>query len=147
MSALLIFIGVLFLLLFLNVPVFVSLGVSSLVVWVVSFGTFAPEMLMQKMYVGVDSFTLMAIPLFMLTGELMNRGGVSTRLIDFAQSMVGWVRGGLGFVVVVTCMFLAAILGSASACASMVGAVLIPAMVKRGYSKDLQARSLRPPDL
>ena len=88
------------------------------------------------MFVGIDSFTLMAIPLFMLTGELMNSGGVSKRLVGFAQSVVGWIRGGLGFVVVVTCMFLAAILGSSSACSAMVGVILIPAMVQRGYSLD-----------
>lgn len=139
MTLLAVFIATLFVLLALRVPIFVSLGLSAITVWVARTGSFAPELLMQKMFVGIDSFTLMAIPLFMLTGELMNSGGVSKRLIGFAQSIVGWVRGGLGFVVVVTCMFLAAILGSSSACSAMVGVILIPAMVERGYSLDFSS--------
>ena len=136
MNALLIFILVLFFLLALRVPIFVSLGLSAVVVWIYVLKTLNPEFLMQKMFVGVDSFTLMAIPLFMLTGELMNSGGVSRRLVEFSQSIVGWIRGGLGFVVILTCMFLAAILGSSSACSAMVGVILIPAMVDRGYRLD-----------
>lgn len=136
MIALLIFLAVLICLLFIGTPIFISLGVSSIAVWFNSIGSLRPELILQKMFVGVDSFTLMAIPLFMLTGELMNSGGISKRLINFAQCIVGWIRGGLGFVVVVTCMFLAAILGSSSACSAMVGAVLIPAMRDRGYDDD-----------
>lgn len=139
MNLLLVFVAALFVLLALRVPIFVALGLSSIAIWVARTGSFTPELLMQKMFVGIDSFTLMAIPLFMLTGELMNSGGVSKRLIGFAQSIVGWIRGGLGFVVIVTCMFLAAILGSSSACSAMVGVILIPAMVERGYSLDFSA--------
>ena len=136
MNALLVFILVLVVLLAMRVPIFVTLGLSAASVWIFMLKSFSPEMLMQKMFVGIDSFTLMAIPLFMLTGELMNSGGVSRRLIEFSQSVVGWIRGGLGFMVVLTCMFLAAILGSSSACSAMVGVVLIPAMVDRGYKLD-----------
>lgn len=136
MNALIIFVLIIFALLALRVPVFISLGLSSITVWAISLGALKPELVLQKMFVGIDSFTLMAIPLFMLTGELMNSGGMSRRLVDFAQSIVGWIRGGLGFVVIVTCMFLAAILGSSSACSAMVGVILIPAMVERGYSLD-----------
>ena len=136
MQALLIFVGVLLVMLALGVPIFISLGVGAISIWLLSMGALQPALIIQKMFIGVDSFTLMAIPLFILTGELMNYGGVSRRLIDFAQSLVGWIRGGLGFVVVVTCMFLAAILGSSSACSAMVGAVLIPAMVAAGYDED-----------
>ena len=136
MNTLIVFVLVLFSLLALSTPVFVSLGLSSVAIWILNFGMIKPELILQKMFVGIDSFTLMAIPLFMLTGELMNSGGVSKRLVGFAQSVVGWIRGGLGFVVVVTCMFLAAILGSSSACSAMVGVILIPAMVQRGYSLD-----------
>lgn len=75
----------------------------------------------------------------MLCGELMNFGGLSEKLIDFANCLVGWIRGGLGFVCVVTCIFIAAILGSSSACSAMVGAILIPAMAKRGYDKGFSA--------
>lgn len=136
MQNLLIFVGVLFVLLALGVPIFCSLGIGALAIWVVAMGDIQPAMIMQKMFIGVDNFTLMAIPLFILTGELMNYGGLSKRLIDFAQSLVGWIRGGLGFVVIVTCMFLAAILGSSSACSAMVGAILIPAMIDAGYDDD-----------
>ena len=69
----------------------------------------------------------------------MNFGGLSERLIDFANCLVGWIRGGLGFVCVVTCIFIAAILGSSSACSAMVGAMLIPAMTKKGYDKSFAA--------
>ena len=116
MNSLLVFLAVLIVMLAIGVPVFISLGVSAIAIWILNMGVLQPELILQKMFVGVDSFTLMAIPLFMLTGELMNSGGVSRRLVDFAQVLVGWIRGGLGFVVVVTCMFLAAILGSSSAC-------------------------------
>lgn len=136
MQTLLVFVGVLVVMLALGVPIFISLGVGAISIWLMSMGTLQPALVLQKMFIGVDNFTLMAIPLFILTGELMNFGGVSRRLIDFAQSLVGWIRGGLGFVVVVTCMFLAAILGSSSACSAMVGAVLIPAMVSAGYDED-----------
>lgn len=139
MITLLVFLLALLVLLALRVPIFVALGLSSVVIWIMNIGIIKPELVMQKMFVGIDSFTLMAIPLFMLTGELMNSGGVSKRLIGFAQSVVGWIHGGLGFVVIVTCMFLAAIIGSSSACSAMVGVILIPAMVERGYGIDFSA--------
>lgn len=139
MSNLIIFLALLIILLALRVPIYISLGVSAVVLLFVTTGTFMPELAVQKLYSGVDSFTLMAIPLFMLTGELMNFGGISRRLIDFANGIVGWIHGGLGFVVVLVCCFLAAILGSSSACSAIVGAILIPAMVSRGYDKNFSA--------
>jgi len=84
----------------------------------------------------MDSFTLMAIPFFMLAGELMNTGGLSKRLVNFAQTSIGWIKGGLGFSTILASMFIAAILGSASASAAMIGMIMIPEMASRGYRSD-----------
>ncbi|BCV23562.1 TRAP transporter large permease [Gelria sp. Kuro-4] len=139
MMALLVFLVSLFFFIFLGVPIFMSLGLSSLCIWLWHFGALEPAILIQKMFIGIDSFPLMAIPFFMLAGELMNTGGVSRRLVGFAQCLIGWVREGLGFAVVLASMFIAAILGSASASAAMIGMVMIPAMAERGYETDFSA--------
>lgn len=136
MDNLLIFIVIILIFLALRVPVYIALAASGMVLGILTLGDAFMPFLVQKMFTGVNSFTLLAIPLFMLTGELMNSGGLSERLINFANCLVGWIHGGLGFVCIVTCCFLAAILGSSSACAAMVGAILVPAMVKRGYDDD-----------
>ncbi|MEW6662393.1 MAG: TRAP transporter large permease [Bacillota bacterium] len=133
MTTLLVFLISLFMFIFIGVPIFISLGLSSLVIWMWTFGTLEPAILMQKMLIGIDSFPLMAIPFFMLAGELMNSGGVSRRLVSFASCIIGWVRGGLGFATILASMFIAAILGSASASAAMIGMVMIPAMTEKGY--------------
>lgn len=136
MTFLIVFIVSLLFLLAIGVPIFMSVGLSSVIIWISGFGSFEPSILLQKMYTGLDSFPLMAIPLFMLTGELMNTGGVSRRLVKFANCILGWVHGGLGFTVVIASMFIAAILGSASASAAMIGAIMIPEMASRGYDKE-----------
>ena len=89
----------------------------------------------QQFYGGMDSFTLMAIPFFVLTGALMNRSGLTDRLIDFSRLLVGSVRGGLGYVNVVGSVIFAGVNGSAAADASALGAILIPAMEKEGFPK------------
>ena len=136
MAKMLIFLGLVIFFLALRVPIYISLATSAMALGVITMGNSFAPFLIQKMFTGVNNFTLLAIPLFMLTGELMNGGGLSERLIDFANCLVGWITGGLGFVCIVTCCFLAAILGSASACAAMVAAVLVPTMVNRGYDKE-----------
>ena len=93
----------------------------------------------QKMYEGADSFTLLALPLFFLAGAFMEAGGISARLINFAQVFVGWIRGGLAMVAVIAEMFMAGITGSASADAAAIGSVMIPALKKRGYSPEFAA--------
>jgi C4-dicarboxylate transporter, DctM subunit len=93
----------------------------------------------QRMYEGADSFTLLALPLFFLAGGFMDAGGISNRLINFAQAFVGWVRGGLAMVVVVAEMFLSGISGSASADAAAIGSVMIPSLKRRGYSPEFAA--------
>lgn len=133
------FIVVLIILLAIGVPIFISLGLSSLLLWIIEYDSVDFIMIFQKMFTGMDNFTLMAIPFFMLAGELMNTGGLSKRLVGFAQKTLGWVHGGLGFTTVLASMFIAAILGSASASAAMIGMVMIPEMVARGYKKDYAA--------
>jgi len=87
----------------------------------------------QKMVYAVDSFPLLAVPLFMLAGELMSAGGITTRIVRFATALVGWITGGLAHVVIVVNMIMAGMSGSAVADAAATGSVLIPAMVKAGF--------------
>lgn len=87
----------------------------------------------QRLYTGIDSFTLIAIPLFILTGRMMALGGITKELLELSRSLVGFMRGGLAYVNVVSSMFFAGITGSATADTSSVGSVLIPAMRARGY--------------
>ncbi len=92
-------------------------------------------LLPQRMFTGVDSFTLLAIPLFMIAGRLMERGGISKRLIDLAMNIVGSTYGGLAHVAILSCMFFSAISGSAPATVVAIGTIMVPAMVKEGYDK------------
>ncbi|HPU78396.1 MAG TPA: TRAP transporter large permease, partial [Thermosynergistes sp.] len=93
----------------------------------------------QRMFTGIDSFPLMAVPFFILAGDLMNRGGTTIRLIDFANSLVGHIRGGLAHANVVANMFMAGISGSSVADASAIGSITIPAMEKAGYDRPFSA--------
>jgi len=92
-----------------------------------------------KMFEGLDSFVLLAIPFFMLAGALMNEGGITRRLIRFAQAMIGWVAGGLAYVNVVASMLFAGISGSAAAEAAAIGSVMIPSMKEEGYEEEFAA--------
>lgn len=126
--------GLLLVLFFINIPVAVALGLASVIVLMIQDSV--PLMvIVQKMFTSTDSFTLMAIPFFVLAGKLMEVGGISRRLVDFSMTIVGRMHGGLAIVSIVTCMFFAAISGSAAATTAAVGAILIPAMVKKGYDK------------
>jgi tripartite ATP-independent transporter DctM subunit len=91
------------------------------------------QTIIQLLFAGVDSFDLLAIPLFMLAGAIMETGGISRQLIDFSDSLVGWVHGGLACAVVVASMFFAGISGSAAADTAALGAIAIPAMIRQGY--------------
>src|SRR5690625_6344863 len=93
----------------------------------------------QKMFSGVDNFGLLAIPLFMLARELMNFGGITTRLVSFARVLIGHLRGGLAYVAIIANMFLASILGSANAQAAMMSKVMVPEMEKEGYDRDFSS--------
>ncbi|URN42084.1 TRAP transporter large permease [Peptoniphilus genitalis] len=126
--------GVFFILLILGVPIGYAIGISTLIN-IVGFTNMPTMMIAQNSVAGVDSFPLLAIPFFMLAGNLMSSGGIAKRLVDFFQSFIGHITGGLGMVTIVVCMFFAAISGSAVATVSAVGAFMIPQMVEHGYSK------------
>lgn len=134
----LVLVGVLLLLMALEFPVaFAMTGAS--VVYLLLKGDIPLVIVAQRVTVGVDSFVLLAIPFFFLAGELMNQGGITQRLVDLAQALVGGIRGGLGHVTVVTNMIMAGMSGSAVADATGTGAVLIPAMVRAGYPRVFSA--------
>lgn len=97
-------------------------------------GMFNSQIIAQNMIAGADTFTLLAIPFFVLAGELMNSGGLSRRIIDFAIACVGHVRGGLGIVAIVAAVIMASISGSAAADTAALAAILIPMMAKAGYN-------------
>lgn len=124
-----------------NAPIAVAIGAASILAILVH-GGFSPMMVIQRMFGGLDSFHLMAVPLFMFAGVFMEAGGISRRLIDFANALVGWLPGGLAAVTVVSAMFFAGISGSAAADAAAVGAILIPAMKRSGYDSDFAAAVL-----
>ncbi|MGF9818324.1 TRAP transporter large permease [Brevibacillus agri] len=119
-------------LLIINVPIAVALGLSVVVAFIVE-GNIPLLVVIQKMFNGTDSFPLMAIPFFLLAGKLMETGGISARLIRFANTIVGNLPGGLAIVAVLGCTFFAAISGSSAATTAAVGGILIPHMVKKGY--------------
>ncbi len=122
----------------LNAPIAVAIGAAS-VVAIAAQGDFPLMMVVQRMFGGTDSFHLMAVPLFMFAGVLMEAGGISRRIIEFANALVGWLPGGLAAVTIVSAMFFAGISGSAAADAAAVGAILIPAMKRSGYASDFAA--------
>ena len=93
----------------------------------------------QRIFTGIDSFPLMAVPFFVLAGDLMNHGGTTIRLVRFSNALVGWIRGGLAHTNIVASMFLAGISGSAVADASAIGGILIPGMTKEGYDVEFSA--------
>lgn len=123
-----------FILLLLNVPIFASIGLSVMAYIFVS-GGITWNMVGTTMFTACDSFPLMAIPLFILAGALMESGGLSKRLIGFADSLVGHLPGGLTIVTVLSCMFFGAISGSAAATVATIGVIMVPAMIERGYDK------------
>ena len=123
-----------FVLLLLNVPIFASILVSIMAYLLVS-GGITWNMIGTTMFTACDSFPLMAIPLFILAGALMESGGLSKRLIGFADSLVGHLPGGLAIVTVLSCMFFGAISGSAAATVATIGVIMVPSMIERGYDK------------
>jgi tripartite ATP-independent transporter DctM subunit len=127
-------------LLAIGTPVAWSIALSSTLTMLVSIPLFpALTTVSQRMATGLDSFALLAIPFFVLSGELMNRGGIAHRLIAFAKTLVGAFPGGLALINVIAAMLMGAIAGSAMASASAMGAILGPEMEKEGYSKEFGA--------
>ncbi len=129
--------GVFFFLL-IGVPIAFSLGLTCILAILVSDRI--PLMIFtQRMFTATDSFPLMAIIFFVIAGELMLQGGISKRLVRVASSLLGWLRGSMAFISVVTCAFFGAISGSALATTAAIGSVMFPEMVERGYKDDFSA--------
>mgnify|MGYP003640727639 FL=1 len=127
-------------LLAIGTPVAWSIAISSLLTMLVSIPAIpAFTTVSQRMATGLDSFALLAIPFFVLSGELMNKGGIAHRLIAFAKTLVGSLPGGLALINVIAAMLMGAIAGSAMASASAMGSILGPEMEKEGYSKEFGA--------
>jgi tripartite ATP-independent transporter DctM subunit len=124
----------------LGVPIAFSLGLSTLAMMLTTMD-FDPAVttVAQRMAGGINSFALLAIPLFVVSGQLMARGGIARRLIDFSKALIGSVPGGLAFVNVVSCMLFGSISGSAVAATSAIGGFMIPEMNKAGYDNNFNA--------
>lgn len=117
-----------------SLPIGVSLGLSSLVT-ITAASPISMETFVQSMMQGLNSFPLMAVPLFTFAGEVMGKGGISKRLINVASVFTGRFTGGLGIVTIVTSLFFAAIAGTGSAAVAAIGLIMIPTMVEHGYDK------------
>ncbi|HZQ63362.1 MAG TPA: TRAP transporter large permease [Casimicrobiaceae bacterium] len=131
--------GAVLALILVNVPIAVALGIVALVAMVVSHGIDILPNLAVVTYNGATSFPLLAIPLFILAGAIMNASGISRRLIAFASSLFGWIRGGLALVSIGASLFFAEISGSAVADVAALGSILIPGMKSKGYPATLAA--------
>ncbi|MFC7398544.1 TRAP transporter large permease [Chelatococcus sp. GCM10030263] len=137
-------VGSLVVLLFLGVPVAVSIAFAA-IVGLLLFTSTPPLIVIQQFFVSIDSFPLVAIPLFILAGNIMETGGVSRRLLNVAKSMVGHLPGGLAATCVLTCLIFGAVSGSSVATTFAIGSIIIPAMVSQkypiGFAAALQATS------
>ena len=124
---------------FIGMPIVFALGFAPMVGFLIAEKPIFLKMLFQRTFAGIHQFPLLAIPFFILTGEVMNRAGITMSLVNFANTLVGHLRGGLAHVNIVTSMLFAGISGSAVADTSAVGSILIPAMEKDGYSRKFAA--------
>lgn len=132
MSGLILF-GSLAILLLLGIPISISLGGAALIS-ILYLGV-PMSALAQRIFTGLDSISIMAIPFFILAGNLMTKGGISSRLVNLSNSIIGNFRGGLGYAMILACAFFAALSGSAPATVIAIGSMLYPEMVKLGYPK------------
>lgn len=118
-----------------SVPIGISLGTAT-VLSVILYTTTPSYIVIQNIFGGLNSFSLLAIPFFMIAGSLMGLGGISKRIVKFCDALIGWVTGGLGMVVVGASMIFAAVSGSAPATVSSIGSMLLPQMEEKNYDKD-----------
>ena len=132
MSDVLIVFIILLALLSISVPVGLSIGGATILA-ILLFTDLDLMVLAQYCVTGVDSFSLLAIPFFILAGTIMSVGGIARRLVDLAAALIGWITGGLGAVVAVASMFFGAISGSSLATVSAIGSIMVPQMVRKGY--------------
>jgi len=130
--------GVFMVTLLIGVPIAFALSLGAFaVLWMTGF--LVPELVVQRIFAGMDSFPIMAIPFFVLAGALMESGGISSRLVRFSSALVGWITGGLGHVAVLASMFFAGISGSAVADTAAISTTMIPMMRRRGYKPGFAA--------
>lgn len=125
---------VFFAVLLLGLPIFAALAFSVFIA-IEFFGSTSPVIVPMRMFTGMNNFSLMAIPFFILAAELMRIGGLSDRLINLAKALVGWVPGGLAAATVLSCLFFGSISGSSPATVVAIGTIMFPALVAAGYSK------------
>jgi C4-dicarboxylate transporter, DctM subunit len=133
MNSLIIF-ALLVALLLTGMPISIALGMSVLA-FLYAFSTIPVEIISQRLFTGLDQFAIMAIPFFILAGAFLTTGGVATRIVKFATTLVGAMHGGLALSAVLSCAFFAALSGSSPATVVAIGSIMIPAMVKQGYPK------------
>lgn len=136
MTALLI-LGILLVLLLTGTPISIALGMTVLTFLVLfaSFSMATVDVLSQRLFTGLESFAIMAVPFFILAGVFLTEGGIATRIIRFAQALVGSLPGGLAMATVLACAFFATISGSSPATVVAIGSIMLPAMLKNGYPK------------
>jgi len=131
---------ILFVLFALGVPIAVALGIAP--IWAIYDRGTSLVIVPQIVFESLDSFSLMAIPFFILAGRLMQAGGIASRLVELAVSLTGWMRGGLANASIVTSMMFATMSGSSSATAAAVGGTLIPAMERSNYPRNFAAATI-----
>lgn len=131
-----------FTLLFLGIPIAFSMGVVTS--GMLALKGISLEMMVQRMFAGVNSFSLLALPLFILAGNIMGEGGLTKRLMNLANALVGKVTGGLAVTSIVTCALFGAVSGSTAATTFAVGSVMVPEMKKQGYSNSFIASIIGP---
>lgn len=129
----------LIILMFVGVPIAASIGFAALASMIAGGQGSSLFMIAQKMVTALDSTTLIAIPLFVLAGAIMGKGGISKRIIDLSYEIFGWIPGSLGVVTVVSCMFFAALSGSSPATVAAIGGIMVPAMIEDGYPAGFSA--------
>lgn len=130
-------VAILFLLLLTGTPISIALGMTVLV-FLLGFSSFSFDtvnIISQRLFTGIESFSLMAVPFFVLSGAFLTDGGVAARIIRFAVALIGWMRGGLAMSAVLACAFFATISGSSPATVLAIGSIMLPAMLKYGYPK------------
>lgn len=138
MNALILFL-VFFALIFFGFPIAISLGISSVVILFMIDGLMGLSVIADIMYTSISKFTLLAIPFFILAGVIMEHAGISSKLIDLADKLVGHYKSGIVFITALVAIFFAAISGSGPATVAAIGGILIPALIKNGYKKESAA--------
>lgn len=132
--AVILLLGSFLFMLFIRIPIAFSLGISTMITAL--YLDLSPMVVVQQMVSGINSFSLMAIPFFIIAGEIMGQGGISDRLISLSNVLIGWMRGGLAMVNILASMFFGGISGSSVADVSSIGSIMIPMMEQKGYDKD-----------